>query len=66
MDEPLGTLDAEFRDLMCAELRALHNRIGATTVYVTHDQLEAMSMADTIAIMNRGVGRAARSAAADL
>jgi len=55
MDEPLGTLDAEFRTLMCAELRALHNRIGATTVYVTHDQLEAMSMADTIAIMNRGV-----------
>jgi multiple sugar transport system ATP-binding protein len=55
MDEPLGTLDAEFRTLMCAELRALHNRIGATTVYVTHDQLEAMAMADTIAIMNRGV-----------
>jgi multiple sugar transport system ATP-binding protein len=55
MDEPLGTLDSEFRHLMCLELRALHNRIGATTVYVTHDQLEAMSMADTIAIMNHGV-----------
>jgi multiple sugar transport system ATP-binding protein len=55
MDEPLGTLDSEFRHLMCQELRALHNRIGATTVYVTHDQLEAMSMADTIAIMNHGV-----------
>ena len=55
MDEPLGTLDSEFRHLMCQELRALHTRIGATTVYVTHDQLEAMSMADTIAIMNHGV-----------
>jgi multiple sugar transport system ATP-binding protein len=55
MDEPLGALDAEFRELMCGELRALHDRLGATTVYVTHDQMEAMSMADTIAIMNRGV-----------
>jgi multiple sugar transport system ATP-binding protein len=55
MDEPLGTLDTEFRDLMCEELRRLHDRIKATTVYVTHDQLEAMSMADYIAIMNRGV-----------
>ncbi len=54
MDEPLGTLDAEFRDLMVRELRELHNRIGATTVYVTHDQLEAMAMADKIAVMNRG------------
>jgi multiple sugar transport system ATP-binding protein len=54
MDEPLGTLDTEFRDLMCEELRGLHDRINATTVYVTHDQLEAMSMADYIAIMNRG------------
>ena len=55
MDEPLGTLDTEFRDLMVHELRGLHNRIGATTVYVTHDQLEAMSMADCIAVMNHGV-----------
>ena len=55
MDEPLGALDAEFREIMCGELRALHDRLGATTVYVTHDQLEAMSMADTIAVMNRGV-----------
>jgi multiple sugar transport system ATP-binding protein len=54
MDEPLGTLDTEFRDLMCEELRHLHDRIKATTVYVTHDQLEAMSMADGIAVMNRG------------
>jgi len=55
MDEPLGTLDTEFRDLMVHELRELHSRIHATTVYVTHDQLEAMSMADKIAVMNRGV-----------
>ncbi|MFK7860412.1 MAG: ABC transporter ATP-binding protein [Granulosicoccus sp.] len=55
MDEPLGTLDSEFRDLMVNELRDLHDRIKATTVYVTHDQLEAMSMADKIAVMHRGV-----------
>jgi multiple sugar transport system ATP-binding protein len=55
MDEPLGALDAEFRQIMCHELRALHDRMHATTVYVTHDQLEAMSMADKIAVMNLGV-----------
>ncbi len=54
MDEPLGTLDAEFREVMCEDLRDLHDRIGATTVYVTHDQLEAMTMADRIAIMAGG------------
>lgn len=55
MDEPLGALDAEFREIMCEELRNLHDRLHATTVYVTHDQREAMSMADKIAIMNQGV-----------
>jgi len=55
MDEPLGTLDAEFREFMVHELRELHNRIHATTVYVTHDQHEAMAMADKIAVMNHGV-----------
>src|SRR5262247_4080575 len=55
MDEPLGALDAEFRQIMCHELRALHDRMNATTVYVTHDQLEAMSMADKIAVMDQGV-----------
>jgi multiple sugar transport system ATP-binding protein len=54
MDEPLGALDAEFRHLMCGELRELHDRISATTIYVTHDQHEAMSMADRIAVMNAG------------
>ena len=55
MDEPLGALDAEFRERMAEELRALHDRMGATTVYVTHDQLEAMQMGDKIVVMNRGV-----------
>ena len=55
MDEPLGALDSEFREIMCQELRGLHDRIGATTVYVTHDQLEAMSMADKIIVMNNGI-----------
>lgn len=55
MDEPLGTLDAEFREVMVHELRELHNRIHATTVYVTHDQHEAMAMADKIAVMNHGI-----------
>ena len=55
MDEPLGALDSEFREVMCEELRNLHDRLKATTVYVTHDQTEAMAMADKIAIMNQGV-----------
>lgn len=55
MDEPLGALDAEFREHMAEELRALHDRVGATTVYVTHDQLEAMQMGDKIVVMNHGV-----------
>jgi multiple sugar transport system ATP-binding protein len=54
MDEPLGTLDTEFRELMCLELRRLHDRLGATTVYVTHDQHEAMMMADRVMVMNQG------------
>ncbi|MGO4331392.1 ABC transporter ATP-binding protein [Cupriavidus sp. 2TAF22] len=54
MDEPLGTLDADFRELMCLELRKLHNALAATTVYVTHDQSEAMAMADDIVVMNEG------------
>ncbi|MEM9434396.1 MAG: ABC transporter ATP-binding protein [Pseudomonadota bacterium] len=55
MDEPLGALDAEFREHMADELRALHDRMGATTVYVTHDQLEAMQMGDKIVVMNNAV-----------
>ncbi len=54
MDEPLGALDAEFRELMCAELKKLHIDIHATTVYVTHDQNEAMAMGDRIGVMDKG------------
>ena len=54
MDEPLGALDAEFREHMSRELRTLHDQMGATTVYVTHDQLEAMQMGDKIVVMNHG------------
>src|ERR1700721_1828441 len=55
MDEPLGALDLEFRQVMCGELRGLHDRLNATTVYVTHDQVEAMSLGDKIAVMSHGV-----------
>ncbi|UPA26779.1 ABC transporter ATP-binding protein [Shinella oryzae] len=55
MDEPLGELDVEFREHMAEELRALHDRMGATTVYVTHDQLGAMQMGDKIVVMHHGV-----------
>jgi multiple sugar transport system ATP-binding protein len=55
MDEPLGALDTEFRHTMTGELRALHDRLRTTTIYVTHDQLEAMAMADKIAVMNKGL-----------
>ena len=55
LDEPIGTLDAAFREEMRSELKRLHVDVGATTVYVTHDQMEAMSMGDRIAIMNEGV-----------
>jgi multiple sugar transport system ATP-binding protein len=54
LDEPLGTLDAHLREIMREELRRLHDDIHATTVYVTHDQVEAMSMGDVVVVMNRG------------
>src|SRR5438034_2399922 len=54
MDEPLGTLDAEFRELMCVELRKLHDRLKTTTVFVTRDQNEAMALADHNVVMNEG------------
>ncbi len=55
MDEPIGALDAKLREEMRAELKHIHLQNEATTVYVTHDQVEAMAMADKIAIMNEGV-----------
>jgi multiple sugar transport system ATP-binding protein len=54
MDEPLSNLDALLRLEMRAELKSLLNRLGVTTIYVTHDQIEAMSMGDRIAVMNSG------------
>ena len=55
MDEPIGALDAKLREEMRTELKRLHLENEQTTVYVTHDQVEAMSLADRIAIMNEGV-----------
>jgi multiple sugar transport system ATP-binding protein len=55
MDEPIGALDAKLREEMRTELRRLHVDNDSTTVYVTHDQVEAMAMADKIGIMNDGV-----------
>ncbi|MCK6576957.1 MAG: ABC transporter ATP-binding protein [Anaerolineae bacterium] len=55
MDEPLGALDAEFRETMRAEIKKLHLAQHATTVYVTHDQIEAMAMGDRIVIMSAAV-----------
>jgi ABC-type sugar transport system ATPase subunit len=54
MDEPLSSLDAKLRVDMRTELKALHKRLKATFVYVTHDQAEAMTMADRIVVMSRG------------
>ena len=54
-DEPLSNLDAKLRVQMRTEIRHLHQRINATSVYVTHDQIEAMTMADRIVVMNNGV-----------
>jgi ABC-type sugar transport system ATPase subunit len=54
-DEPLSNLDAKLRAQMRVELAILHKRLGKTTVYVTHDQIEAMTLADRIVILDRGV-----------
>ena len=53
-DEPLSNLDAKLRVEMRMEIKRLHQRIGATIVYVTHDQIEAMTMATRIAVMHQG------------
>ena len=54
MDEPLSALDKKLRDRMQIELRHLHEKLGMTTVYVTHDQREALTMSDRIAVVNHG------------
>ena len=55
LDEPLSNLDAKLRTQMRSEVRELQRRLGATMIYVTHDQVEAMTMADRIAVLRRGV-----------
>jgi multiple sugar transport system ATP-binding protein len=55
MDEPLSNLDAKLRVQMRREIAALHKRLNATTIYVTHDQVEAMTMGDRIVILNKGI-----------
>ena len=54
MDEPLSNLDAKLRLTMRAQLKHIQRRLETTTIYVTHDQIEAMTLADRIAIMNKG------------
>ncbi len=53
-DEPLSNLDAQLRSQMRIEIKRLHQRLGTTIVYVTHDQIEAMTMADKIVVMRDG------------
>jgi len=55
MDEPIGALDAKLREEMRAEIKRLHVKQGSTTIYVTHDQVEAMTMASHVAVMNGGL-----------
>jgi multiple sugar transport system ATP-binding protein len=54
LDEPLSNLDAQLRDDTRAELKQLHQQLGITTIYVTHDQVEAMTLADKIVVLNQG------------
>ena len=62
-DEPLSNLDAKLRVQMRAEIRELHQRLKSTTVYVTHDQIEAMTMADKIVVMQKWPYRTGRQPA---
>ena len=61
MDEPLSNLDAKLRVQTRGEIKRLQQEVGTTTVYVTHDQVEAMTMGDRIAVMNDGRARAGRA-----
>jgi multiple sugar transport system ATP-binding protein len=54
-DEPLSNLDAKLRVAMRAEISKLHQRLQTTFIYVTHDQIEAMTMATRIAVINKGI-----------
>ena len=64
MDEPLSNLDAKLRGYMRSELKRLQAELGVTTIYVTHDQIEAMTLAHRVAIMNKGVVQQIADAAA--
>jgi iron(III) transport system ATP-binding protein len=55
MDEPLSNLDAKLRESMRTEIRSIQRRLGITSVYVTHDQIEAMTLSDRVVVMNEGV-----------
>ena len=66
MDEPLSNLDAKLRGHMRSELKRLQAELGVTTIYVTHDQIEAMTLAHRVAIMNRGVVQQIATTARDL
>ena len=65
-DEPLSNLDAALRTRMRVELKTLHRRLGATMIYVTHDQVEAMTLADKIVVVNKGPRRAGRASTRSL
>ena len=62
MDEPLSNLDAKLREALRAELKDLQMKLGATFLFVTHDQIEAMSMGDKVGILNKGKHRPGRHA----
>lgn len=66
MDEPLSNLDAKLRSQLRTDLIELHNRLGSTFVYVTHDQVEAMSMGTQIVLMNKGKIMQCRDSSHDL
>ena len=59
-DEPLSNLDAKLRVQMRTEIKKVHQKVRTTTVYVTHDQVEAMTLADRVVVMNDGTDRAGR------
>ena len=61
LDEPLGALDAKLRKRLQIELKALQEEVGITFIYVTHDQEEALTMSDRIAVMSQGTRRAGRA-----
>ena len=63
LDEPLGALDRQLREQMQYELKHLHQRLGVTMVYVTHDQVEAMTMSDRVAVFSTGTPAPGRRAA---